>query len=85
MGVERLLKGMNIPFETLEGSASQVYSKFEHRAVKWIKEHFNGKYFLEVINEDQEPSGVVDGKVPLIILKTKEGEFYPIRLRRRSK
>ena len=85
IGVRRIFEMMKINAENVNGNRLEVYSKFKDQVEKCIKDRFNGKYFLDVIDEDQEPSGVVDGKIPLAILKTRNGEFYPIRLRIRRK
>ena len=85
MGVERLLKEMNIPFESLEGTAAHVYSKYKKEIELWFKNRYGDKYLLRVVGEEDETDRVFDGKIPLTILKTEKGDFYPIRIIRKPR
>ena len=79
LGVDRILKSMMISPKFLRGNASQVYKDFGAQAAFWVKKQYEDKYFLEVIEQGKTSSPVENGKIPLTILKTDDGEFFPLR------
>ena len=79
MGVERILKSMNIPLDAPEGSPHKVFQDFRKTVEMWLHKKYDNKYFLEIIAEGHVSKGSVDGRIPLTIMITRDLKFYPVR------